>query len=174
MKKTLIILGLGVFLYSCNETTEATENETTESQEVESKTEDDAKATKEEQSETGKVESVEMVSLEDRNYEVVEFVQMFNENKKGLVEQTITIEGIYMGHNKQKDANSEDEYEYNVSLYKDDSLNRDAPQVFFKMKSKHADQFKGIKQKDQITVKGKITGEDFFDAPMLEEGVVVK
>lgn len=174
MKKTLIIIGLGVFMYSCNESAESTENDTTENQEIESKTEDDDKATEDENSETEKEESVEMVSLEDRNYEVVEFVQMFNENKEGLVEQTITIEGIYMGHNKQKDANSEDEYEYNVSLYKDDSLNRDAPQVFFKMKSKDGDQFKGIKQKDQITVKGKITGDDFFDAPMLEEGEVVK
>lgn len=174
MKKTLIILGLGVFLYSCNETTEATENETTESQEVESETENDAKTTEDENSETENSETVEMIDLEDRNYQVEEFVAMFNENKEGLKEQTITIEGFYMNHNKQKDANSDEEYEYNVTLYTDESFDRDAPQVFFKMKSKDGDQFKGIKQKDQISVTGKITGDEFFDSPMLEEGVVVK
>lgn len=171
MKKTLIILGLGVFLYACNETTEVTEKETTESQEVESNMEDEVT---DEEEETEVEESVEMVSLEDRNYKVEEFVTIFDENKEGLVEQTITIEGYYMNHNKQKDANSDDEYEYNVTLYSDETFDRDAPQVFFKMKSKDGDQFEGIKQKDQIVVTGKITGDEFFDAPLLEEGVVVK
>ena len=172
MKKTLIILGLGVFLYSCNEGTEVTENETTESQEVESKMEDEVT---DEEEETEVKEPVVMVDLEDRNYKVEEFVTIFEENKEGLKDQTITIEGYYMNYNKQKDANSdEEEYEYNVTLYTDDSFDRDAPQVFFKMKSKDGDQFKGIKQKDQIVVTGKITGDEFFDAPLLEEGVVVK
>lgn len=173
MKKTLIILGLGVFLCSCNEATEATENETTESQEVESKEESDV-TTEDETVETEKEETVEMIDLEDRTYQVEEFVTMFNENKEGLKEQTITIEGFYMNHNKQKDANSDDEYEYNVTLYTDESFDRDAPQVFFKMKSRDGEQFKGIKQKDQISVTGKITGDEFFDSPMLVEGVVVK
>tara|TARA_R110002111_G_scaffold251395_1_gene315825 strand:+ start:125 stop:646 length:522 start_codon:yes stop_codon:yes gene_type:complete len=173
MKKTLIILGLGVFLFSCNETAETTENETTENNVVENEEDTDAEKMEEEVEE--KEESVEMVSLEDRNYKVEEFATMFDESKAGLKGQMITIEGYYMNYNKQKDANSEgDEYEYNVTLYTDDSFDRDAPQVFFKMKSKDGDQFKGIKQKDKITVTGKITGDEFFDAPLLEEGVVVK
>jgi DNA polymerase III alpha subunit (gram-positive type) len=174
MKKTLIILGLGIFLFSCNETAESTENETTGNKGVDSKTEKNSEVKEEEKSETKKEESVEMVSLEDRNYKVEEFVEMFNENKDGLKEQNITIEGYYMNYNKQKAANTDDEFEYNVTLYKDDSFDRDSPQAFFKMKSKDGDQFKGIKQKDQITVSGKITGDEFFGAPMLEEGVVVK
>jgi len=89
--------------------------------------------------------------------------------------QTIAIEGFYMNYNKQKDANSEDdEYEYNVTLYKDASFDRDAAQVFFKMKENNREQFKGITQKDKITVKGKIAGDEFFDAPIIEESVIVK
>ena len=172
MKKTLIILGMGVFLFSCNETAETTENETTENNAVEIEKEDDAAANNEEV-ET-KEAPVEMVTLEDKTYQVEEFATLFDENKAGLKEQVITIEGYYMNYNKQKDANSDDEFEYNVTLYTDESFDRDAPQVFFKMKSKDGDQFKGIKQKDKITVTGKITGDEFFDAPLLEEGVVVK
>lgn len=163
---------MGVFLFSCNESTEASESETTESNAVENETETDSETMDEEVE--PKEESVEMVSLEDRTYKVEEFATIFDENKEGLKEQMITIEGYYMNYNKQKDANSEDEYEYNVTLYSDESFDRDAPQVFFKMKSKDGDQFKGIKQKDKITVTGKITGDEFFDAPLLEEGVVVK
>ena len=173
MKKTLIILGMGVFLFSCNEATESTENETTANKEVETETENDADENDEDAE--PKEAAVEMVTLEDKTYKVEEFATMFDENKAGLKDQVITIEGYYMNYNKQKDANSdEEEYEYNVTLYTDESFDRDAPQVFFKMKSKDGDQFKGIKQKDKITVTGKITGDEFFDAPLLEEGVVVK
>lgn len=172
MKKTLIILGMGVFLFSCNETAETTENETTENNVVENEEDTDAEKMEEEVEE--KKETVEMISLEDRNYEVEEFTSIFEENKEGLLDQTITIEGYYMNYNKQKDANSDEEYEYNVTLYSDETFDRDAPQVFFKMKSKDGEQFKGIKQKDKITVTGKITGDEFFDAPLLEEAVVVK
>ncbi len=149
---------------------EAEENDNKE----EVKTEKEADS-KEEKSGEEQEESETTVSLEDRNYKVEEFNNLYNENKDGLKGQTVTIEGFYMNYNKQKDANSDDEeYEYNMTLYTDDSFDHDAAQVFFNMKENNKEQFKGIKQKDKITVKGKITGEEFFDAPRLEEGVIVK
>jgi len=67
-------------------------------------------------------------------------VTIYQDNKEGVKGQTITIEGYYMNYNKQKDANSNEEFEYNVTLYKVETFERKGPQVFFMMKSKEGDQ----------------------------------
>ncbi len=172
MKKTLLILGLGVFLYACNDSakTEDKKGGEAEKPKTEKKEQQESKKDTEKKEEPSKAS----VELEDRAYTVEEFAEMYAANKAGLKGQSITIEGFYMNHNKQKAANSDDEYEYNVTLYKDESFDRDAAQAFFKMKSNNGDQFDGIKQKDKIKVTGKITGDEFFDAPLLEEGVIAK
>ena len=154
----------GMLAVSCNSAEESTEVENQEETSI---------------SETVEVEEepateTEAVELEDKTYTVEDFVAVYNGNKEGVKGQTVTIEGYYMNSNKQKDANSDDAFEYNVTLYKDETFGRKEAQVFFIMKTGDADQFKGIKQKDKITVTGVISGEDFFSAPKLNEGVIVK
>lgn len=130
------------------------ENEETDTEELEEKTD------------------VPKIELEDRAYNVEEFNELYNENAEGLKDQEIVIEGYYMNHNKQK-ASGEEEFEYNVTLYKDENCDRDDDRVFFMMKSNNPDQFKGIKQYQKISVKGIISGDEFFDAPKLTDGVVI-
>lgn len=114
---------------------------------------------------------VPKVELEDRVYSVEEFNKLYSENAAGLEGQEIALEGFYLNYNKQK-ASGDDEFEYNVTLYKDKSCDRDADRAFFIMESKDGDQFKGIKQYQKISVKGVISGDEFFDAPLLNDGVV--
>lgn len=179
MKKTLMILGVAALTFACNEATETeetTQNENTK-QEESSDIEDEAKSEQdlEMESESDIEKEVEQIALDDRAYSVTEFNELYDESKEGLVGQTVTIEGFYMNHNKQRDANATDQnYQYNVTLYKDESFNRDEVQVFFMMKSTDENQFDGVKQKDQIKVTGEITDRDFFGAPLLEDGELVK
>lgn len=174
-----MILVVAALTFACNEATETeetTQNKNTEKEES-SDIEDEAKSEQDldMESESDLENDVEQVALEDRAYSVTEFNELYDESKEGLVGQTITIEGYYMNHNKQKDANSSDEaYQYNLTLYKDESFNRDDIQAFFMMKTSDENQFDGITQKDKIKVSGKITGEDFFGAPLLEDGELVK
>lgn len=171
MKKTLMILGVAALTFACNEATEANQQQDTE--ENTSAESDQSENDQNEISEND--EAVEKIALEDRAYSLTEFTELFQESKEGLEGQRITVEGYYMNHNKQKDANAgEDEYQYNVTLYKDESFNRDDIQAFFIMKSSDENQFDGIKQKDKITVTGTITGDKFFSAPLLEDGELSK
>lgn len=116
--------------------------------------------------------NVPKLELEDRTYSVKEFNKLYSDNAAGLKDQEIVIEGFYMNYNKQK-ASGQEEFEYNVTLYKDKSCDRDDDRVFFMMESNNPDQFKGIKQYDKISVKGVISGDEFFDAPKLSDGVVI-
>ncbi|MEX1192173.1 MAG: hypothetical protein WED10_13940 [Brumimicrobium sp.] len=162
----------GMLAFSCNDAEKSVETENTEKA-PEKEVNDEPKEESNEV-DSNEEKSVETVKLEDKAYAVEEFITTYNENIKGVEGQTVEIEGFYMGHSKQKDANSDEEYEYNVSLYEEASLEKGKKKVFFMMKSNDADQFKGIMQKDKIIVKGVITGENFFDAPKLEDGVVIK
>lgn len=170
--KTIIVATLltGMLAVSCDNTESTTDVENTPEKVEDNNVE---KENIDELSEENSSDS-EAVELEDKTYTVEDFVAIYNDNKEGVKGQTITIEGYYMNYNKQKDANSDEEFEYNVTLYKDETFERKGAQVFFMMKSKDGDQFKGIKQKDKITITGVITGDDFFDAPKLEAGVLVK
>ena len=165
---------LALVFMGCNENSEEEKDtkkketkETVEETEAETDEENTADREKEEKPDVPKVE------LEDRTYSIEEFNKLYSENAAGLEGQEIVLEGFYLNHNKQK-ATGEEEFEYNVTLYKDKSCDRDDDRAFFMMESKDADQFKGIKQYQKISVKGTISGDEFFDAPKLNGGVVVK
>ena len=163
---------VGLLTVSCNNAESTTDEENTDNT---AKTEQEADIETDEVDETANEESSEAtLELEDRTYTVEEFAKIFEESKDAIAGQTVSIEGYYMNYNKQKDANSDEDFQFNVNIYQDESFDRDGAQAFFIMKDGNADQFKGIKQKDKIVISGKITDKDFFGAPRLEEGVIVK
>lgn len=175
--KTFVLCSMLISIYSCGGDTTIEGKETTDGKDISTeKSEvqvDDEIETLPEDGETLPMENETVFELEEKTYPVAEFYTIFEDHKDGLVSQEVTITGFYMNHTKQRGSES-DEFEYSVTLFEDSNFERKGPQVFFIMKENNAEQFDGIKQGEQLTLSGVITDDDFFGAPFLTEGEIIK
>lgn len=172
MKKKLFLALISILLFvSCLEDTKVvTENDKTpetKNRIIAAPLKDDAILEK------GVEKNTDVFKLEDKIYSIEEFYKIFIEHSTNLIDQEVILQGYYQNHNKQR-AKGEEEYELNVTLYSTVNMDNEKPKAFFIMQSDNSKIFKNIKQGDQITIKGIIQRGDFFGAPLLHKGEIIR
>jgi hypothetical protein len=162
-------LVLSILIFSCADETKIEEETTSDEQGkvVESPIEDEVLIEDDLEIEETTFE------LEDKTYDIASFYALFQEHQTGMINQTVTLKGYYKNHNKQK-ASGQENFDINVTLYKDQNMDNKEAQAFFIMRSNDDAMFKNIKQGDQLIIKGTIQEGDFFGAPILHDGELVE